>query len=65
MYKNWTINFRSTSLYSSEVWSRKRIRTGEDCKIDSLEHVELKVSFSYSRKRGNVVLFLESPAGTK
>lgn len=56
---------QSTNFYSSEVWSRKRIKSGENCKIDSLEHVRVKVSFSYSRRRGNVILFLESPAGTK
>lgn len=48
-----------------EVWSRRRITSGEECEIDSLEHVEVKVSFSYSSRRGNLILLLESPAGTK
>lgn len=48
-----------------EVWSRRRIKGGEECEINSLEHVEVKVSFSYSSRRGNLILLLESPAGTK
>ena len=57
--------FRSTNYFSSSVQSRKRIRNGDTCQISSLEHVEVLISFSYTRRRGNVVLTLESPAGTK
>ena len=57
--------FRSTNYFTSSVQSRKRIRNGDTCQISSLEHVEVLVSFSYTRRRGNVVLTLESPAGTK
>lgn len=41
------------------------IPTAENCLVDSLEHVKVNISFSYSRRRGNVILLLESPAGTK
>ena len=57
--------FRSTNYFSSSVRSKKLIRNGDSCPISSLEHVEVLVSFSYTRRRGNVVLTLESPAGTK
>ena len=58
-------NFRSTNYFSSSVQSRKLIRNDDTCQISSLEHVKVLVSFSYTRRRGNVVLTLESPAGTK
>ena len=57
--------FRSTNYFSSSVQSRKLIRNDDTCQISSLEHVEVLVSFSYTTRRGNVVLTLESPAGTK
>ena len=57
--------FRSTNYFSSSVQSRKLIRNDDTCQISSLEHVKVLVSFSYTRRRGNVVLTLESPAGTK
>lgn len=57
--------FRSTNYYSSTVVSSRRIRNGESCRIDSLEHVKVRVSFSYTGKRGNVILLLESTTGTK
>lgn len=56
---------QSTNLHMPEVWSMRQIKSGEECEIDSLEHVEVKVSFSYSSRRGNSILLLESPAGTK
>lgn len=57
--------FRSTYYFSPTVVSSKRIRNGENCRIDSLEHVQVKVSFSYVGKRGDVILILESTTGTK
>uniref|UniRef100_K1QCZ6 Proprotein convertase subtilisin/kexin type 4 n=1 Tax=Magallana gigas TaxID=29159 RepID=K1QCZ6_MAGGI len=54
-----------TNFHSSEVWSMNMIPTAENCLVDSLEHVKVNISFSYSRRRGNVILLLESPAGTK
>lgn len=61
------IMFRSTgySYTSYKVSSSKRITTGDNCKLSDLEHVEVEISFSYTRKRGAVKLYLESPAGTK
>nr|XP_034301696.1 furin-like protease kpc-1 isoform X2 [Crassostrea gigas] len=56
---------RSTHYSSPTVVSSKRIRNGESCRIDSLEHVQVRVSFSYVGKRGNVILLLESTTGTK
>lgn len=55
--------FRSTNYLSSEESSSTDMKT--DCEINSLEHVEVKVSFSFSGQRGKVILVLESPAGTK
>lgn len=52
-------------INSPTVVSSKRIRNGESCRIDSLEHVQVRVSFSYVGKRGNVILLLESTTGTK
>ncbi|XP_078325535.1 furin-like protease kpc-1 isoform X2 [Crassostrea virginica] len=57
--------YSSTNYFSSSVQSRKLIRNDDTCQISSLEHVKVLVSFSYTRRRGNVVLTLESPAGTK
>lgn len=51
---------KSTDTKESEVCSRQEIK----CKIDSLEHVKVEVSFFYSRMRGNVILYLQSPANT-
>ncbi|XP_056013055.1 proprotein convertase subtilisin/kexin type 6-like isoform X1 [Ostrea edulis] len=58
---------RSTgySYTSYKVSSSKRITTGDNCKLSDLEHVEVEISFSYTRKEGAVKLYLESPAGTK
>lgn len=33
---------QSTNFFMPEVWSRRRITSGEECEIDSLEHVEVK-----------------------
>lgn len=56
------IYFRSRN-YLPEV--RRTINTKNDCEISSLEHVIVTVSIPFLGKRGNVVVILESPAGTK
>lgn len=43
--------FRSTHYYSPTVVSSKRIRNGESCQIDSLEHVKVSVIFLHWEKR--------------
>ncbi|XP_061188241.1 furin-like protease kpc-1 [Saccostrea echinata] len=54
---------RSTGL-SSGVLSKKEITT-QNCAINTIEHVEVFANFTYSSNRGDVLLYLDSPAGTR
>ncbi|XP_062620799.1 furin-like protease kpc-1 [Saccostrea cucullata] len=48
---------------SSAVSSEKEIST-KGCPMNSIEHVDVFANLTYSNNRGDVLLYLDSPAGT-